>query len=329
MNFSRIAARFRPEEVISLAIFVPMAYAVARMIGVPPDVAAAAAAYPSSLVRFIALLVAAAFFFWLIRYRPQWNLVRDAMPFVFCGSVYANLHDLIVFYGAPDITATLHRWDVQLFGIEPSVWAERFIHPFLTDFFTFCYWLFYVWGPLLGLILYLRKDVRAFRFTMVSVVLCLFMGYVGYVAWPAAAPRLAIPEAYSIPLRGGSALLDATRAATAAVPLTTQGAFPSLHCAIALLALLLAWKHLRWCFWVQLPFGAGLIVGTVYLRHHWVVDILAGFILAIIALWAGPRVENAWNRVARRDGDGRSKSTAARRFEPRIEEAERSSAGGM
>ena len=119
------------------------------------------------------------------------------------------------------------------------------------------------------------------------------------------------------------------RARRRPVPLTTQGAFPSLHCAIALLALLLAWKHLRWCFWVQLPFGVGLIVGTVYLRHHWVVDILAGFVLAIIALWAGPRVENAWNRVARRDGDGRSKSTAARRFEPRIEEAERSSAGGM
>ena len=135
---------------------------------------------------------------------------------------------------------------------------------------------------------------------MVSVVLCLYMGYIGYVAWPAAAPRLAIPEAFSVALRGGSAFLDSTRAATAAIPLTALGAFPSLHCAIALLALLLAWKHLRWYFWVQLPFGVGLIVGTVYLRHHWVVDILAGFVLTFAAFWAGPLLEDAWIRLTER-----------------------------
>jgi membrane-associated phospholipid phosphatase len=125
-------------------------------------------------------------------------------------------------------------------------------------------------------------------------------GLIGYVAWPASAPRLAIPEAFNVALRGGSAFLDSTRAATAALPVTTHGAFPSLHCAVALLALLLAWKHLRWNFWVQLPFGVGLIVGTVYLRHHWVVDILAGFVLTFVAFWVGPLIEDAWVRLAER-----------------------------
>jgi membrane-associated phospholipid phosphatase len=80
------------------------------------------------------------------------------------------------------------------------------------------------------------------------------------------------------------------------VPLTAFGAFPSLHCAVALLALLLAWKHLRWFFWIQLPFGVGLILGTVYLRHHWVVDILAGFVLTVISFYAGPWMEELWRR---------------------------------
>jgi membrane-associated phospholipid phosphatase len=175
------------------------------------------------------------------------------------------------------------------------VWAQRFIAPFWTDFFTVCYWLFYVCAPVMGLVLYLNRDRRAFRYTMVSVVLCLFMGYVGYVLWPASAPRLAIPQAYSIDLHGDPTL-DYTRAAVSAVPLTAYGAFPSLHCAVALLALLLAWKHLRWFFWVQLPFGIGLILGTVYLRHHWVVDILAGFVLTAVSFYAGPRLEDFWRR---------------------------------
>jgi membrane-associated phospholipid phosphatase len=73
---------------------------------------------------------------------------------------------------------------------------------------------------------------------------------------------------------------------------------------VALLALLLAWRHLRWFFWVQLPFAVGLILGTVYLRHHWVVDILAGFVLTFVALWWAPRLEAWWLRMAARYSRG-------------------------
>jgi len=255
-----------------------------------------AAGYPGSFVRLLILLGSAAAFLVLLRYRPRWELLRDAMPFVFCANVYASLHDLIRFFGASDITASLARWDLALFGVQPTVWAERFITPPLTDFFTVCYWLFYVCAPLLGLFLLLKRDRRGFRYTMVTIVLCLYLGYVGYFAFPAAAPRLFMPEAYSIPLKGNT-ILDLTRSATAAVPLTAKGAFPSLHCAVALLGLLLAWRHLRWFFWAQLPFAVGLVLGTVYLRHHWVVDILAGFAVALFAMWAGPWVEDRWHRL--------------------------------
>ena len=310
MSLRGFLSRLRVEEAITLVFFVPMAYTLARMSAVQAIAEGPAANYPGSLARLAALVAATAFFLWLVRVRPQWGLLRDAMPFVFCANVYVNLDDLIRFYGAKDITADLYRWDLKLFGVEPTIWAERFIHPFLTDYFTFCYWSFYICGPLLGLLLYLRKDWKAFRYTMVSLVLCLYLGYIGYVAWPASAPRLAIPEAFTVALRGGSAFLDSTRAATAAIPLTARGAFPSLHCAVALLALLLAWRHLRWNFWLQLPFGVGLIVGTVYLRHHWVVDILAGFVLTFAAFWAGPLIEDAWARLAERSARALKPSTS-------------------
>jgi membrane-associated phospholipid phosphatase len=291
----RAILAFRPEEAMTLLMFVPLALALARMSMVKAaTVAGPAAAFPGALPRLFVLLGSAAFFILLVRLRPQWKLVRDVLPFLFCANIYFSLHDLIHFFHARDITPALYRWDLALFGgVEPTIWAERFVHPVLTDFFTVCYWLFYALAPILGLILYLRKDHRAFRVTMVSVVLCLYLGYIGYVAWPASAPRLFIPEAYHASLRG-LAILDYTRAATAAVPLTAFGAFPSLHCAVALLAVLLAFRYQRWFAWVQLPFAAGLVVGTVYLRHHWVVDILAGFVLTVFSFWAGPRIEDWW-----------------------------------
>ena len=294
----------RPEEAGGLLLFLPVIYALARMSAARTDtLTGPAAAFPGAWPRLLAMLGATAFFIVLVRLKPQWRFVRDVMPFVFCASIYASLHDLIHFFHAPDITAALYRWDVALFGVEPTIWTERFIHPVLTDFLTVCYWLFYVMAPILGLILYLRRDRRAFRATMVAVVLCLYLGYIGYVAWPASAPRLFIPTAYSVPLHG-LALLDYTRAATAAVPLTAYGAFPSLHCAVAVLAVLLAWRYQRWFAWVQLPFALGLVVGTVYLRHHWVVDILAGFVLTAFSFWAGPRLEDWWSaRMIDRGGD--------------------------
>jgi membrane-associated phospholipid phosphatase len=307
----------RPEEVGSILLFVPTAYALARMSATHADtLTGAAATYPGAFERLIGLLAATVALFVLARMAPRWGFVRDSMPFVFAATLYASLHDLIRFFHAPDITAALYRWDVALFGFEPTIWSERFIHPVLTDVFTVCYWLFYVLAPVLGLILYLRRDHRAFRATMVSVMLCLYLGYIGYVVWPASAPRLFMPGAYSAPLHG-LAFLDSTRAATVAVPLTAHGAFPSLHCAVALLAVLLAWRYQRWFAWVQLPFATGLVLGTVYLRHHWVVDILAGFVLTAFSFWAGPRLEEWWSaRSGERDGALRTAAARERVADP-------------
>src|SRR5437867_6129649 len=214
----RVLFSLRPEEWLALLFFVPTAFALARMSATGAGVLEGpAAAFPGVLARLFALGAATAFFIWLIRVKPRWGFLRDVMPFVFCANIYASLHDLIRWFHAPDITGELYRWDVLLFGSEPTVWAQRFTHPLLTDYFTVCYWLFYVLGPMLGLFLYLKKDFRAFRYTMVTIVLCLYLGYIGYVAWPASAPRLFIPGAYSFPLHG-SPILDYTRSVTIAVP---------------------------------------------------------------------------------------------------------------
>ncbi len=302
----RAIFRLRPEEFATLLLFVPMGWALARMASMPAPAVAAGdptAGYPGAATRLLLLLATAAAIVAVARWNPRWRLLRDAMPFLFAANLYASLHDLIRFFAAPDVTSVLYRMDVRLFGFEPTVWAERFTHPALTDFFTVCYWLFYVLPPTLGLLLYLKDERAAFRATMVSVVLCLYAGYIGYVAFPASAPRLTIPGAYGAPLQGWW-LLDYTRSAMKAIPLTAYGAFPSLHCGVMLLSMILAWRYHRWFFWIQLPFGVGLVLGTVYLRHHWVVDILAGFVLAFFFYWAGPRLERWWERAARRASGG-------------------------
>ncbi len=303
-GFARLLFSFRPEEVATLLLFVPMAYALASIaaFGGGMPLRGAAANYPDAFTRLVCLAASVIVFLWVVRTKPQWTFARDVLPFLFATNVYANLHDMIAFFNAPDITRLLYDLDVTLFRGEPTVWAQRFAHPLLTDFFTACYWLFYVLPPLLGLLLYLRGEWQSFRETLVSIVICLYIGYIGYVVLPAGPPRYTIPDLFGAPLLGLLPILDATRAATAAVPLTAKGAFPSLHCGVMFLAILLSWRHLRWFFPVVLFFGVGLIVGTVYLRHHWVVDILAGIALAIVADRIAPPLERWWAARAARYG---------------------------
>jgi membrane-associated phospholipid phosphatase len=73
-----------------------------------------------------------------------------------------------------------------------------------------------------------------------------------------------------------------------------RAAFPSLHSAVSCLSLYYAWKYCRWYFPILLVFVLVLLASTVYLRHHWVVDLLAGTCLVPWTLWLAPRYERWW-----------------------------------
>ena len=60
------------------------------------------------------------------------------------------------------------------------------------------------------------------------------------------------------------------------------------------MALVYAWRFLRPWFWALLPFVVGLWVSTIYLRHHYFVDLVAGWALAPVAVWLAPRVDAWW-----------------------------------
>ena len=134
MSLRRFLFQLRLEEAITLVFFVPMAYTLARMSAVQAIADGPAADYPGSLSRLGALVAATAFFLWLVRFRPKWELLRDAMPFVFCANVREPARP-DPFYGA----RTPPTSPLTKFRRRADDWAERFIHPFLTDYFTVCY----------------------------------------------------------------------------------------------------------------------------------------------------------------------------------------------
>jgi membrane-associated phospholipid phosphatase len=229
-----------------------------------------------------------------MKYRPNWTFLRDSLPFAYCIAIYTNLHDTIHFANPNDIHHYLIAIDQWMFGVQPCVWTEQFIHPVLTEIFSFCYMIFFVFAPVVALTLYLQKRKTEFRAVMVSVILCFYAGYMLYVLFPAVPPRITLKHLFTINFNG-TPLADTAIAMINVLPRESRAAFPSLHSAVTLLSLMLAYKYVRWLFWILLPFCTGLLLSTVYLRHHYVIDLLAGFALGILAYIYGPRIDAWWN----------------------------------
>ncbi len=72
--------------------------------------------------------------------------------------------------------------------------------------------------------------------------------------------------------------------------------FPSGHTAVTLIVIMLCYRYARGLFWVLLPVAIGLILSTVFLRLHYVADIMAGAVLAGVVMIAVDLIRHSWLR---------------------------------
>jgi membrane-associated phospholipid phosphatase len=295
--------RLRVEEALALVFLVPTTWLTVAAYVYAREAGLLGWRYPGGLIR-LALAVAALCALALALRRWPRSVVarglRETVPFLACILIYTNLHDTIGFVNPHDVHYWLAALDEAIFGVQPCVWAERYITPARTELMQFLYLNFFWIAPSTSLILLLRRRWPEFRAATLGVVVCFYMGYALYVIFPAAPPRLVLVYEFTKNLRGypvGFSSLSAQ--AFSLLPADSRAAFPSLHAAASLVALVYAWRFARRWFWVLLPFVLGLWVSTIYLRHHYFVDLLGGWTLGPVAVWTAPRLDAWWARRQR------------------------------
>ena len=187
------------------------------------------------------------------------------------------------------------RMDLQLQGIDAliaggnmSVRLERAVRPWLTEALSSCYILFFPY-LLFSLVYYFRKDLSTLRAFLVGMFTIYGIGFLGYSLVPAWGPWIAMKDAFQVPLEG----FAVTRWNTAIVTWGSNGVdvFPSLHCALSSYFLFFDRRHVRWRYLVYLVPCIGLWISTIYLRYHYLIDVVCGFALAAFALGLSARYE--------------------------------------
>jgi membrane-associated phospholipid phosphatase len=213
-------------------------------------------------------------------------------PILFIVLIYESLGNLIQ-YLQPDIDPWLTQIDFFIFGIQPTLWMEQWIVPWFTDIMSLAYFSYYFIPVVLMVVLYLKDRMAEFDRSFFVLAFGYYISFIGYILFPAIGPRYALTHLYTIPLEG-SFLTDFVRDTLNALEHNKRDCMPSGHTQIVLIALVLAHRYAKSLFYIFLPIICALILSTVYLRYHYVIDIFAGVALAIGCVMIGPRLFGWW-----------------------------------
>ena len=221
--------------------------------------------------------------------RPYWEIIRDWFPFLVILLMYYSLWgDATHLLVKHDCDTALTALDQRLFGFQASVAIQRFITPKRTAWMEFAYFYHVLNIPLVGCFVYLWRPRARFREMMTGLMVVTFLGLIGYVLVPAIGPLYSMHQVYTVPLSQPIAIFN-QQMAFMDLARIHRDVFPSMHVAISFLVWLYAWRNSRALFWALSPLVLSLWVSTIYLRYHYLIDVVAGLLLApasfLLANW--------------------------------------------
>jgi membrane-associated phospholipid phosphatase len=175
---------------------------------------------------------------------------------------------------------------VLFLGRDPLDLLEGLISRPLSEWLAFAYSFYAVLYPLVFGAVFLFHGNETVRRATTPVGLALLGSYVSYSLIPVKGPLLSRTFTVSLdlyiigPLK--EAMMDVTR--------ITFDCFPSMHTACTMIMAYLAWRYVRRLFWWIVPVVVSMPLACVYLRYHYVVDVLAGLAVAAVVIAVDRRI---------------------------------------
>jgi len=230
------------------------------------------------------------------RYGRIFEIIHDFIfPVAAVFLIFDSLGLLVHHVNPVDKDLLLIDIDYSLFGIHPTVWLESIIKPWLTDMLQIAYSTYYFLPIVYGILLKAHGKRNEFELSLFLIILCFYLSYIGYLLVPAIGPRFTIDHLQTRQI-GGPDITDFIRNALDAIEGEKRDAFPSGHTAIALVVFYLSYRFEKKLFLFYVPVVTALIFSTVYCRYHYVIDVIAGIVLAVFTIYFGKVLYKKWEK---------------------------------
>ena len=233
-------------------------------------------------------------------------------PFIFF--IFKEIYFMVHPIHPEDYDRLLSAADHWIFGVYPTQWMAQFANPILTEIFQISYFSYYILFVILGVGLYREHSAEEFDRGAFLIVYGFYLSYLGYFLLPAVGPRFTLHNFYALNqelpgllftpwmravINAGESISSTTPNVLASVQ---RDVFPSGHTEMTLIVIYLSHCYKIRLRWLVTGLGILLIISTIYLRYHYVVDLLAGAIFFLFAVWSGNLIQR-WvfqDRVLRR-----------------------------
>jgi membrane-associated phospholipid phosphatase len=230
----------------------------------------------------------------------------DAAPYLVVAIAYDLVRYARPYFVTPErvLGCGLRDAELALFGAAPGVTlqdvAVRHHHPALDLLFAVPYTIFvYVAFVYAGYLFFV--DRQRMRRYLWAYAIGNFISFATWLVFPAAPPWYlrahgCVIDPSVLPNPAGLARVDELLGITYYATFYSRaasifGALPSMHCAYPVLGLLTAWRAASWRTRpIHLVYALIMAMGAVYLDHHWVIDVIAGWATAIVAVLIGDRL---------------------------------------
>ena len=230
------------------------------------------------------------------------SLLRDYAPPLVIIAFFFEIGALI-----PTLRACEARcYDKALLDIDLALFGDvdaGVIHigtRWLSDVLMVCYVAYYPLIAIVPVVLYLQGRIDDFRRAEAIIMMGFVLTYLGYFLVPAVGPYLVIAGPRAAVLDGFGFAANA-HSLLSAVPREPPDAFPSGHALMGIIGPALAWRFYRPLFAWMAPIGVGIVLATVYLRYHYIIDVVASFVVAPTAWALGESIHRYVVRVSALD----------------------------
>jgi len=228
------------------------------------------------------------------------------VPLIFLS--FKQVYALLDLTHSKDFDQLLISIDRFMFGTDPTVFLYQFANPFLTEILQIAYGTFFILPIILGIEYQLKHKTTEFNYIIFSVVFGFFLSYVGYFLLPAVGPRFTLHNFNTTNLELPGLFLtnflrelvnvgeSIPKGTLNPIDIVQRDVFPSGHTQMTLIVMYLAVKLKSKNKIFFLINGILLIIATVYLRYHYVIDLIGGLIFMITTMVIGKYFFNWWQK---------------------------------
>jgi membrane-associated phospholipid phosphatase len=245
-----------------------------------------------------------------------WFTKKDSPPLlVFCryfytvaaiALMYKETEFFMRIYHDHWLDPLITRFEISIFHTNPYFLLERISKPALNEYAKFAYSTYFFFLAFMPLYLFFVKKRKGFYHYLFTICVALFTGYLLYPLFPVEGPRYFWGPA----IEGKHYVFPLVRDTVAAFHIpqmkgfvfnhlvgnimknmeSTGGCMPSTHVSASLVILFFIGRYIKPVFPAALPLIISVCLATVYNRYHYISDMVAGTVLALIAIGIGALV---------------------------------------